>query len=181
MKNSWKCCGFGLFSCWQLWFHEKNCQNNFGWKTRENVGDLHFLVVDNIDFPRKLQIFVKIEFLDKSLTFRIVCRYKKKSSLASIRNTFQFWLHTYEFPKLVTTLRLTLIRVSAHKALQAAMLQLDGGRIQFGSSLVVGSPPQAQDHRKYQRKKKSSSKSAWSIQVSKSNKGKKQRKSSKIS
>ena len=24
VKNSWKCCGFGLFSCWQLWFHEKN-------------------------------------------------------------------------------------------------------------------------------------------------------------
>ena len=22
---SWKCCGFKLFSCWQLWFHEKNC------------------------------------------------------------------------------------------------------------------------------------------------------------
>ena len=26
VKNSWKCCGFGLFSCWQFWFHEKNCQ-----------------------------------------------------------------------------------------------------------------------------------------------------------
>ena len=24
VKNSRKCCGFGLFSCWQLWFHEKN-------------------------------------------------------------------------------------------------------------------------------------------------------------
>ena len=50
VKNSWKCCGFGLFSCWQLWFHEKF----FGWKTREIVGDLHFLVVDNFDFPRKI-------------------------------------------------------------------------------------------------------------------------------
>ena len=29
-----KYCGMGLFSCWQLWFHEKNCQKNFGWKTR---------------------------------------------------------------------------------------------------------------------------------------------------
>ena len=28
VKNSWKCCGFGHFSCWQLWFHEKNCQKN---------------------------------------------------------------------------------------------------------------------------------------------------------
>ena len=32
MKNSWKCSGFGLFSCWQLWFHEKNCQKKFGVK-----------------------------------------------------------------------------------------------------------------------------------------------------
>ena len=29
VKNSWKCCGFGLFSCWQFWFHEKNCQKIF--------------------------------------------------------------------------------------------------------------------------------------------------------
>ena len=48
-------------------------KKKFGWKTRENVGDLHFLVVDNFDFPRKLYSFVKIEFLDKNLTFRIVC------------------------------------------------------------------------------------------------------------
>ena len=32
VKNSWKCCGFGHFSCWQLWFHEKNCQKKFGEK-----------------------------------------------------------------------------------------------------------------------------------------------------
>ena len=32
VKNSWKCCGFGLFTCWQLWFHEKNCQKNLGEK-----------------------------------------------------------------------------------------------------------------------------------------------------
>ena len=54
VKNSWKCWGFALFSCWQLWFHEKNCQKKFGWKTRETVGYLHFLFVDNFDFPRKL-------------------------------------------------------------------------------------------------------------------------------
>ena len=29
-------CGFGLFSCWQLWFHEKNCQKNWV----KNVGVL---------------------------------------------------------------------------------------------------------------------------------------------
>ena len=36
VKNLWKCWGFGLFSCWQLWFHEKNCQKNLGRKTRES-------------------------------------------------------------------------------------------------------------------------------------------------
>ena len=30
-KNSWKCCSFGLFSCSQFWFHEKNCQKIFWW------------------------------------------------------------------------------------------------------------------------------------------------------
>ena len=48
VKNSWKCCGFGLFSCWQLWFHEKNCQKNFGWETRENVG-----VLSKLNFGQK--------------------------------------------------------------------------------------------------------------------------------
>ena len=54
-KNAWKCCGFGLFSYWQLWFHEKNYQN--------------FFLVKN---SWKYWGFVKIEFLDKNLTFRIV-------------------------------------------------------------------------------------------------------------
>ena len=44
---------------------------HFGLKTRENVGDVHFLVVDNFDFPRK-NCFVKIELLDQNLTFRKV-------------------------------------------------------------------------------------------------------------
>ena len=57
VKNSWKCCGFGLFSCWQLWFHEKNCQKIWC-ETR----------------------FVKIEFLDKNLTFRIVWWAKRDHS-----------------------------------------------------------------------------------------------------
>ena len=89
VKKSWKCCGFGHFSYWQLWFHEKNCQKKFGWKTCENVVVLGFLALDNFDFTRKSvktiwgEIswkccgFVKIEFLDKNLTFRIVCAAKK--------------------------------------------------------------------------------------------------------
>ena len=52
VKNSWKCCGFGLFSCWQLWFHEKNCQKKFGWKTRENVG-----ILSKLNFWTKIWLF----------------------------------------------------------------------------------------------------------------------------
>ena len=37
-KNSWKCCGFGLLGCWQLWFHEKNCQKNLGEKLVKMLG-----------------------------------------------------------------------------------------------------------------------------------------------
>ena len=59
VKNSWKCCGFGLFSCWQLWFHEKNCQ-----KIR-------------LKNSWKCWGFVKMEFLDKNLNFRIVCSQRK--------------------------------------------------------------------------------------------------------
>ena len=55
-KNSWKCCGFGLFSCWQLWFHEKNCRKKIWMKN-----------------SWKCWGFVKIVFLEKKLTFRIVC------------------------------------------------------------------------------------------------------------
>ena len=43
VKNSCKCCGFGLFSCWQLWFHEKNCQKNLGGKTRLGYEFRHLL------------------------------------------------------------------------------------------------------------------------------------------
>ena len=63
-------------------------------KTRENVVVLDFLAVDNFDFTRKivkkilgeklvkmLGFFVKIEFLDKNLTFRIVCRTSKFNCL----------------------------------------------------------------------------------------------------
>ena len=52
VKNSWKCFGFGLFSCWQLWFDEKNCQKIFGWQTRENVG-----VLSKLNFWTKIWLF----------------------------------------------------------------------------------------------------------------------------
>ena len=64
----------------------KNFLIFFGWKTRENFEVLDFLAVDNFDFTIKFVktffvktswkcwSFVKIEFLDKNLTFRIVCK-----------------------------------------------------------------------------------------------------------
>ena len=62
----------------------ENCRFFWGRKTRENVLVLDFLVFDNFDFTRnckkklgeklvKMLGLVKIEFLDKNLTFRIVC------------------------------------------------------------------------------------------------------------
>ena len=51
-EKSWKCCDFGLFSCWQRWFHEKICQKNFGWKTRENVW-----VLSKLNFWTKIWLF----------------------------------------------------------------------------------------------------------------------------
>ena len=62
-----------------------------GEKIRENVVVLDFWAVDNFDFTRKIVKkrnlgeklvkccgFVKIEFLDKNLTFRIVWMYEEK-------------------------------------------------------------------------------------------------------
>ena len=44
-------------------------------KIRGNAGDLYFLVVDNFDFSKKIVKFLsKLNFLDKNLTFRLVCQ-----------------------------------------------------------------------------------------------------------
>ena len=82
VKISWKCCGFGLFSCWQLGFHEKNCQKKIWVKN-----------------SWKCWGFVKIEFVDKNWTFRIVwppfkVGYRMISSLK--KNLFAL----YEIPRI---------------------------------------------------------------------------------
>jgi len=83
-ENSWKCCGFGLFSCWQLWFHEKDCQKKkLGWKTGENVGGLHFLVVDNFDLPRKI-----VKFCQN-------CRFGQKFDFSNSVNKKQWYFCYY--------------------------------------------------------------------------------------
>ena len=78
-----------------------------GWKTRENVVILDFLAVDNFDFKRKIKKkktwvknswkcwnFVKIEFLDKNLTFRIVCAHLKSRSFAFKNGKLWVILHS---------------------------------------------------------------------------------------
>ena len=51
VKNSWKCCGLGLFSCWQLWFHEKNCQKNLAEKLVKMLGGCqNWIFGQKIDF-----------------------------------------------------------------------------------------------------------------------------------
>ena len=42
-----------FFSCWQLWFHEKNCQKKCGGKTCENVG-----VFSKLNFWTKVALFL---------------------------------------------------------------------------------------------------------------------------
>ena len=60
-------------------FPRKNVQL-FLVKTRENAAVLDFLAIDNFDFTRKIvkkKVSVKtceMVFLDKNLTFRIVCK-----------------------------------------------------------------------------------------------------------
>ena len=63
-ENSWKCWEFGLFACWQLWFHEKNCRF-FGVKNSWKCYDFVLFScwsVDNFDFTRKIvnKCFVKM-------------------------------------------------------------------------------------------------------------------------
>ena len=50
-KNSWKCCGFELFSYWQFWFDEKN---------RENVG-----ICQNWIFGKKIDFSNSVFFTEK--------------------------------------------------------------------------------------------------------------------
>ena len=78
MKNSWKCCGFKLFSCWQLWFHEKNCPKIVGWKTREDFG-----VLSKLNFWTKIWCF-ELSYLHGFLSNTTVLRMKSNSFILAI-------------------------------------------------------------------------------------------------
>ena len=98
VKNSWKCCGFGLFSCWQVWFHKKNCQKKI-W----------------VKYLWKCWGFVNIEFLDNILTFRIVCLPTLFENYSKCRIwIFEFW----HFLPIFVLLTLTCLVTLFHRKLQ---------------------------------------------------------------
>ena len=88
VKNSWKCCGFGLLSCWQLWFHEKNCQRELGEKTRENVG-----VLSKLNFWTKFDFSnsVSHEVMKKTGFWSFWPLGKNMSTAILCLLTFGFW------------------------------------------------------------------------------------------
>ena len=59
VKNSWKCCGFGRFSCWQLWFHEKNCQKYLV----KNLWKCWGFVLSRLNFWTKNEDFEQCEII----------------------------------------------------------------------------------------------------------------------
>ena len=69
VKNSRKCCGFGLFSCWQLSFHEKNCHKNLGEKLVKMLGFWQNRIFgQKFDFSNSV-----LKELRTQCVFRLVC------------------------------------------------------------------------------------------------------------
>ena len=61
VKNSRKCCGFGIFCCWQLWFHEKNCQKNLGEKLVKMLGFCqNWIFVQKFDFSNSMCTYLDV-------------------------------------------------------------------------------------------------------------------------
>ena len=91
VKNSWKCCGFELLSYWQLCFHEKNCQKNVGWKTRENVG-----VLSQLNFWTEISVFRYLAFLMFQSCFKIDGQTNSQfeSGTSGIINLFRYTCST---------------------------------------------------------------------------------------
>ena len=59
VKNSWKCCGVGLFSCWQLWFHEKNWQKNLSEKLVKMLGFCqNWIFGEKFDFSNSVNFWL---------------------------------------------------------------------------------------------------------------------------
>jgi len=87
MKNSWKCCGFGLFSCWQLWFHEKNCQKNLGEKLVKMLG-----VCQNWIFGQKFDFSNSVPRpCYQCSQLSVILRNKNTSVLSYVSRLFSFF------------------------------------------------------------------------------------------
>ena len=62
VKNLWKCCDFGLISCWKLWFHEKNCPKNLGEKLVKMLG--FWTKIWLFEYCAKQPLTQKLDFLN---------------------------------------------------------------------------------------------------------------------
>ena len=77
----------------QLWFPEKII-DFLGWKTRENVGVLDFLVVDSLDFTRKIHISTFAAF-SRLKSFNLVYPFKILHRLNNLLKVEKSWLSAY--------------------------------------------------------------------------------------
>ena len=91
VKNSWKYCGFGLFSSWQLWFHEKNCQKKIGRKTRENVGVLSKL---NFGFDAAKTLILHLSFIFQNQD----CQNIRIENRDPLKMRLESWRKSVDFP-----------------------------------------------------------------------------------
>ena len=83
VKNSWKCCGFGLFSCWQLWFHEKNCQKNLSEKLVKMLG-----FCQNWIFGQKFDFSNSVSYIHSSLASLGLLLLMSRAKLRTFRTPF---------------------------------------------------------------------------------------------
>ena len=59
VENSWKYCVLRLFSCWQLWFHEKNCQQNLGEKLVKMLGFCFEFLDKKFEFSNSVYVLIQ--------------------------------------------------------------------------------------------------------------------------
>ena len=59
VENSWNCCGFGLFICWQLWFHKKIVKKYLGDKLVKMLGFCqNWISGQKIDFSNSVIYYI---------------------------------------------------------------------------------------------------------------------------
>ena len=103
VKNSSKCCDFGLFSCWQLWFHEKNCQKDLGEKLVKMFEFCrNWIFEQKFDFSNSVwseeEGCFNLEFL--RLLFFYLTKDASKEKVALLSQQYNFNLMAISFEKM---------------------------------------------------------------------------------